>query len=109
MRKKQQLCDNFNKCVQVSEFLSAVSNPVRIGIICYLTTGERSVNEIVDKLKISQPTVSLNLFRLYRAGWLSRRRVGKNVYYKIAKDEYKEIIEKISDLYLKKIKIGKTP
>lgn len=99
MRERKLLCDKFDRCVKASEFLSAISNPIRIGIVCYLTTGEKTVSEIVEKLKIPQPTISLNLHRLYRAGWVSRRKVKRNVYYKLRSEEMKEIIEKISDLY----------
>jgi DNA-binding transcriptional ArsR family regulator len=50
--KRKLLCDSFSKCVQASEFLSAIGNPIRVAIVCYLTTGEHTVKEIVEKLKM---------------------------------------------------------
>ncbi|BAL81326.1 putative transcriptional regulator [Caldisericum exile AZM16c01] len=72
--------------------------------MCYLTTGEKTVKEIVEKLNMKEPTVSLNLYRLYRAGWVTRRKVRRNVYYRLKSEKYKEIIEQISDLYVSKEK-----
>ncbi|MEM4643190.1 MAG: hypothetical protein QXY51_01015, partial [Candidatus Bathyarchaeia archaeon] len=62
------------------------------------------VKEIVEKLKMKEPTVSLNLYRLYRAGWVSRRKVKRNVYYRLRNEKYKEIIEQISEFYVSKEK-----
>jgi ArsR family transcriptional regulator len=106
-RDKPLLCDSFKKCILASEFLSAIGNPIRVAIVCYLTTGEHTVKEIVEKLKMKEPTVSLNLYRLYRAGWVSRRKVNRNVYYRLKSDKYKDIIEQISELYIAKEKKGK--
>lgn len=102
--KKALLCDSYNKCILASEFLSAIGNPIRVAIVCYLTTGEKTVKEIVEKLKIPEPTVSLNLHRLYRAGWVSRRKIKRNVYYRLKNEKYKEIIESIAELYAPKRK-----
>jgi len=106
--KRKLLCDSFSKCVQASEFLSAIGNPIRVAIVCYLTTGEHTVKEIVEKLKMKEPTVSLNLYRLYRAGWVSRRKVKRNVYYRLKNEKFRDIIEQVSELYLdkeKKVKV----
>ncbi|MGB9769431.1 MULTISPECIES: ArsR/SmtB family transcription factor [Caldisericum] len=98
--KKKLLCDSYSKCVRASEFLSAIGNPIRVAIVCYLTTGEKTVKEIVEKLKMKEPTVSLNLYRLYRAGWVTRRKVGRSVYYKLKSEKYKKILEEVSELYV---------
>lgn len=102
MEDKNLLYDNLNKCTKVAEFLSAISNPTRIAIVCYLTTGEKTVKEIVEALKMPQPTVSLNLHRLYLSGWVKKMKVKRNVYYMLSNNGYEEILRTIGSLFYKK-------
>ncbi len=75
--------------------------------MCYLTTGEKSVNEIAEKTKLTQSTVSLHLGKLYASGWVKRRRDGRTVYYSIKNDTIVDLLKKIGDMFIKqKIKKG---
>ena len=68
-------------CCAIAEFLSALSNPTRIRILCALFANERCVGEIASEIGLSQAHTSSHLRVLYDRGYLSRRREGKKVYY----------------------------
>ncbi|MGB9694526.1 MAG: ArsR/SmtB family transcription factor [Caldisericaceae bacterium] len=98
------LCDDYKKCLQASEFLTVLGNPARVAIVCYLTTGEKTVTEISKKTKLSQGTASLHLGRLYSSGWVNRRREGRLVYYSIKNDLIVDLLTKVGDMFIKQNK-----
>ena len=61
-----------------------MSNPTRLKIVCILCDGERNVTDLRAELSGAQPTISQHLGLLYRSGVLDRRRVGAQLYYRIA-------------------------
>ena len=67
-----------------SDFLKAISNPVRLSILCVLLEGERSVSELEDVLDVHQPTLSQQLGELREAGIIEGRREARAVVYRVA-------------------------
>ena len=66
---------------ELSEFFKFFGDTTRIRIIATLISGEISVNEIAEKLNLSQSAVSHQL-RFLRAGNLVRpRREGRTIFY----------------------------
>ena len=65
-----------------SDAFNAVAEPRRRDILNYLALQERSVNEIVDSLRIEQPSVSKHLRVLKDVGLVNVRRDGRNMFYK---------------------------
>ena len=45
--------------------------------------GARTVSEIVEQTVLSQPTVSYHLKNMETDGLLSKKRVGKEIYYQV--------------------------
>lgn len=82
--------------MDINTILSALANPVRLDILCWLKEPERHfqpqkemappggicVSHIREKTGLSQPTVSLYLSTLSRAGLVSSQRVGQWTYYR---------------------------
>jgi DNA-binding transcriptional ArsR family regulator len=62
---------------------NAVAEPKRRKILTLLGTRELSVNEIVQELGWSQPTVSKHLGVLKQVGLVSERRLGRQRMYRI--------------------------
>jgi DNA-binding transcriptional ArsR family regulator len=62
----------------------ALGDKTRYNIVSSLLGGERCACEIPMLVKRAQPTVSLQLKYLLKAGLLSSRRDGKKVLYKIS-------------------------
>jgi DNA-binding transcriptional ArsR family regulator len=65
-----------------SDAFNAVAEPRRRDILNYLILQERSVNEIVDSLRIEQPSVSKHLRVLKDVGLVNVRRDGRNMFYR---------------------------
>ncbi|WP_127105310.1 ArsR/SmtB family transcription factor [Pararhodobacter zhoushanensis] len=62
-------------------FLKALAHEGRLLILCYLSTGEKSVTELEQLLGSRQAAVSQQLARLRLEGLVVCRREGKTIYY----------------------------
>lgn len=100
--KEKQLCDDLDACLRAAEFISSIGNQMRIAIVCYLTSGEKTVTEIAKKLNKPHSQVSLNLSKLYSSGWVTKRRDGNTVYYSIKDRDLIALLEGIKNKFLGK-------
>jgi len=66
-----------------SKYFKAFGDQSRLRILTLLTSGEKTVNDIAEKVKLSQPTVSRHLAILREAGIVTDRRDKQRVYYSI--------------------------
>ena len=82
-----------------SNFLKAVSHEGRLMILCHLVTGEKSVTELEELLSARQAAVSQQLSRLRLEGLVVPRREGKAIYYRLADDRPKRILELVYELF----------
>ena len=62
-------------------------------ILCVLCEGEKLGDRAGALLALRQPTVSQQLARLRMDGLVSTRRHGKTIYYSLANDDVRIIIE----------------
>ena len=76
---------------EASEFLKALSHEARLMILCLLATGEKSVSEIEQTLRLRQPAVSQQLARLRIDNLVDTRRDGKNIYYSLTRTEVRAL------------------
>ncbi|MGR3364483.1 MAG: ArsR/SmtB family transcription factor [Maritimibacter harenae] len=82
-----------------STFLKAISHEGRLMILCHLVTGEKSVTELEELLSARQAAVSQQLARLRLEGLVTPRREGKAIYYSLADDRPKRVLEVIYDMF----------
>jgi ArsR family transcriptional regulator, virulence genes transcriptional regulator len=87
---------------RASGFLKALAHESRLMILCILAEGEKSVSELEQDLGLRQPTVSQQLARLRADGLVATRRDGKIIYYSVASDEARVIIDAIYDVFCRK-------
>ena len=87
------------KAKSASNFLKAISHEGRLMILCHLVSGEKSVTELEDLISARQAAVSQQLSRLRLEGLVVPRRDGKTIYYRLADDKPKRILEVIYDLF----------
>lgn len=87
------------KAKLASSFLKAISHEGRLMILCHLVSGEKSVTELEDLISARQAAVSQQLSRLRLEGLVIPRRDGKTIYYRLADDKPKQILEVIYDLF----------
>ncbi|MCB1364916.1 MAG: helix-turn-helix transcriptional regulator [Rhodobacteraceae bacterium] len=91
-----KLLDN---AATASNFLKAISHEGRLMILCHLVSGEKSVTELEDLLSARQAAVSQQLSRLRLEGLVIPRREGKAIYYRLANDRPRRILEVVYDLF----------
>lgn len=82
-----------------SALLKAISHEGRLMILCALVTGEKSVTELEELLHARQAAVSQQLARLRMEGLVTPRREGKAIYYSLADERPKRILEVIYEMF----------
>jgi ArsR family transcriptional regulator len=80
-----------------AELFGLLSTPTRLRIVCELYQGERRVGELRRRIGASQPNISQHLGTLYRSGVVGRRRVGSQVYYRLAGERVLLLCETVCD------------
>jgi DNA-binding transcriptional ArsR family regulator len=76
-----------------SDVFNAIAEPQRREILSLLTTGERSVNDLVEALGLKQPQVSKHLKVLRAVGLVSVREVGQQRLYRLNAQGLKPIYD----------------
>ena len=82
-----------------SALLKAISHEGRLMILCALVTGEKSVTELEELLHARQAAVSQQLARLRMEGLVTPRREGKAIYYSLADDRPRRILEVMYEMF----------
>ncbi|MCW1955333.1 helix-turn-helix transcriptional regulator [uncultured Lentibacter sp.] len=88
-----------DNATKASNFLKTVSHEGRLMILCHLVTGEKSVTELESLLSARQAAVSQQLSRLRLEGLVIPRRDGKAIYYRLADNRPKRILELVYELF----------
>ena len=74
------------RAATTSDAFNAVAEPRRREILNYLALKERPVGDIVDALRMGQPSVSKHLRVLEDVGLVKARREGRKVLYSVNPD-----------------------
>jgi len=91
--------DMLDKATEAANFLKALAHEGRLMILCHLSTGEKSVTELEQKLGVRQAAVSQQLARLRLEGLVAARRDGKTIYYTLADPKSRRVIEVMYDMF----------
>lgn len=68
----------------IAERFRLLGEPLRLKLLAALTTGERTVGELVTLTGAGQANISKHLMALTQGGLVSRRKQGTSSYYAIA-------------------------
>ncbi|MCK5167345.1 MAG: winged helix-turn-helix transcriptional regulator [Rhodospirillaceae bacterium] len=82
-----------------SGLLKAMSNQTRLMILCQLLRGEKTAGELDSATQLSQSALSQHLAVLRDHGLVQTRRQSQNIYYSLAGEEPKAIIEVLYSIY----------
>ena len=86
----------------IAILLKALAHPARIAIIEYLLSVDSCIcNDIVDEIKLAQPTVSQHLKELKNAGIIQGEIDGKSICYCINPESFKEMEHFIDQIFHK--------
>jgi DNA-binding transcriptional ArsR family regulator len=83
------------------ELLKAISHEQRLIVLCMLVDGEKSVTELEALLGARQPALSQQLARLRADGLVATRRDGRNVFYSLAREDARAILETLYRVFCK--------
>lgn len=97
--------------MDITTVLSALDNPVRLDILSWLKDPEAHfppqkdaapeggicVSHIREKAGLSQPTISLYLATLSRAGLVSSHRAGQWTYYRYERDTAQAFLDALAE------------
>lgn len=82
-----------------ADFLKALAHENRLMILCLLADGEKSVGDLERTLGLRQPAVSQQLARLRTDGLVATRREGKIIYYSLASERARAIVQAVHDAF----------
>ncbi|MEN8709969.1 MAG: metalloregulator ArsR/SmtB family transcription factor [Paracoccaceae bacterium] len=96
---KSEIDEVVQSATDAASFLKAISHEGRLMILCHLVSGEKSVTELEELLASRQAAVSQQLSRLRLEGLVVPRRDGKTIYYRLADDRPKRVLEVVYDIF----------
>lgn len=73
-----------------ASFSKIFSSPQRVLILWLLTDSEKTVSEIANAIGVSRPRASQHLLIMKSNNVLVSRRDRKNIYYRVADDDFLE-------------------
>ena len=88
-----------NKATNASAFLKAISHEGRLMILCHLVSGEKSVTSSKAPISSRQEACSHKHSRLRLEGTVIPRLDVKTIYYRLAEDKPKRVLEVVYDLF----------
>ncbi|HSK41874.1 MAG TPA: metalloregulator ArsR/SmtB family transcription factor [Arenibaculum sp.] len=84
---------------EASRLLAAMANTKRLMVLCSLLEGERPVGQLAAAVDLSSAAMSQHLGKMRALGLVETRRDGQTIYYRLASDEVRAILETLYRLY----------
>ncbi|MPT47416.1 MAG: ArsR family transcriptional regulator [Sphingobium sp.] len=91
-----------NRAKEVATLLKLMANEQRLILLCRLRDGEASVGELVGLCNLSQSSVSQHLARLRDSGLVDTRREQTTIYYSIASEDVRHLLNYLCDRFWEK-------
>ena len=88
-----QSIPNLDTMLSIAELFKGFANPTRVHILYLLLKGEQCVTELSEAVGISQSAISHQLGLLKQMHLIKYRRDGKNLWYSLADDHVRTILE----------------
>lgn len=82
-----------------ASLLTAMANENRLRIMCRLLEGEVSVNDLADKVGMTQSALSQQLAKLRALKLVDTRREARQIYYHLASPDVRRVLETLYGIY----------
>lgn len=92
-----------SRALRAAGLLKAMSNPVRLMVLCQLAEGEKSVGELEQVVEISQSALSQHLALLRQRGLVAARRSGQSILYSLDGPEAPALLAALYEVYCSKL------
>ncbi len=99
---RMNLAELQSRALRASGLLKAMSNPVRLLVLCQLAEGEKSVGELERVVDVSQSALSQHLALLRGRGLVKFRREAQTLYYSLAGPEAPALLATLYQIYCRK-------
>jgi DNA-binding transcriptional ArsR family regulator len=83
---------------KISKLLSLIGQPVRIQILLVIGTQEACVCHLEMALGVRQASISQHLMVLRKAGVVTSRRDGRNIFYRVMHPEVLDVLQQVAQL-----------
>ncbi len=93
------LVDLEQRAGEASTLLSNMANAKRLMVLCNLLDGEKSVGELAEIVGLSASALSQHLGKMRAYELVQTRRDGQTIYYALASDKVRAILETLYKLY----------
>ena len=80
-------------------FLRSIANRHRLMVLCSLVEGEISAGELSRRLGLTQSNLSRHLGTLREEGLVATRREATTIYYRIASDRVRTILQTLHGMF----------
>jgi len=84
---------------EASRLLTAMANPKRLLILCNLLERDLNVSELEQRVGLAQSPLSQHLSKLRAWNFVRTRREAQQIYYSIASDAVREVLETLYGIY----------
>ncbi|HEV7325147.1 MAG TPA: metalloregulator ArsR/SmtB family transcription factor [Bosea sp. (in: a-proteobacteria)] len=84
---------------EAAALLSAMASPRRLAILCRLVEGEAGAAELAGVTGLSPAGVASHLAQLRKLGLITARRRGVAVFFSLASEKAKAVLETLHALY----------
>jgi DNA-binding transcriptional ArsR family regulator len=75
-----------------------MANPLRLAILYFLKSGEKTVNQLAELAGANQSNVSQHLALLRQRDIVKTRKIGSNVYYSVASPKISQACDMIREV-----------
>ena len=82
-----------------AECLRALAHPHRLRMVQMLLQGSYSVSELAEACKLPTPMASEHLRLMQRCGFLTSKKEGRKVYYRVTEPHLKSILKCVEDRF----------
>ncbi len=86
-----------------AEISKTLAHPIRLAILHTLRDGERTVNNLTEKLGASQSNISQHLALMRKARIVQTRKAGATVYYSLSNPKISQACDMIREVLLEQL------
>lgn len=92
--------EQMQKCApRALKLLKTMANEKRLFILCNLLDGELSVNELAERVSLSQSALSQHLAILRKEEYVATRKESQTVFYSLSGEDTKQVMALLHELY----------
>lgn len=92
-----------SRALRAAGLLKAMSNPVRLMVLCQLSESEKSVGQLEKVAAVSQSALSQHLALLRQRGLVRSRREGQSIYYMLDGPEAPALLAALYEVYCRNV------